>query len=66
LEQAAAAGGSSADLQRLDRLIDKVMRVCRRAEGLPASGYHPAFETLLHDAYIPGDQAAWCTSPDVP
>lgn len=65
LERVAADGGSSADVPRLDRLIGEVMRVCQRLEGLPAAGHRPAFETLVHDAYIPGDQAAWCTSPDV-
>lgn len=65
LEQTATGGGSVADVQRLDRLIEKAARVCQRVEALPAAGYRPTFETLLHDAYVPGDQAAWATSPDI-
>jgi hypothetical protein len=60
LEQAVAAAGSLADLTRLDVLIEKLERVCRRVRALPGgAGYRPAFETLVRDDYVPGDQAAW-------
>ncbi|HUU98295.1 MAG TPA: family 20 glycosylhydrolase [Phycisphaerae bacterium] len=60
LEQAARAGGSTADPVRLELLADKLKRVCRRIQALPTGTAHrPAFETLIHDAYVPGDQAAW-------
>jgi hypothetical protein len=63
LEQAAQEGGSTADLRRLELLIEKTTRVRRRIEALPAGcPVRPAFETLMHDAYVEGDQAAWRTA----
>ena len=62
LTRAAEAGGSAADVARLDLLLDSVSRVCRRLGELPASSHRPAFQTLIHDAYVPGDQAAWAAS----
>ena len=62
LEQAAATGGSTADLARLDRLHEKLERVCQRLRGLAATSFRPAFQTLVHDDYVPGDQAAWRTA----
>ncbi len=60
LEQAARAGGSAADPARLDLLIEKLERICRRIRALPTGTAHrPAFQALIHDAYVPSDQAAW-------
>jgi hypothetical protein len=61
LQRAADAGGSAADLGRLDRLREKLGRAGQRLRGLGASSFRPAFQTLVHDAYMPGDQAAWLT-----
>jgi hypothetical protein len=62
LESAAACGGSAADVQRLGGLRSAVRRVRATLEKLPsASGYRPAFETVIHPAYILDDQAAWIT-----
>ncbi len=62
LEQAAATGGSIADVHRLDGLIRRVERAGERIRRLPQGSPHrPAFETITHDAYVPGDQAAWRT-----
>lgn len=62
LEQAAIAGGSSSDLYRLDRIVERVMQAAERIRNLsPASQYRPAFGTLVHAAYLPHDQAAWAT-----
>jgi hypothetical protein len=61
LGRVAAAGGSAVDAARLDALVGKVREVCRRLEALPARGGRPAFEVLCHDAWVPGDQAAWRT-----
>jgi hypothetical protein len=63
VERAAAVGGSEADVQRLELLVDKVQRARRRIEALlKGSTYRPAFATVVHDAYVRGDQAAWCTA----
>jgi hypothetical protein len=62
LERVADMGGSAADPARLQLLIDKLKRVCRRIQALPTgTACRPAFGTLIHDAYVPGDQAAWRT-----
>jgi hypothetical protein len=59
---AAEHGGSTVDLCRLDRIQSKVREVVERIRGVRiAHVYRPAFETLIHDAYIAGDQAAWRT-----
>lgn len=63
LTRIADAGGSRADLARLDRLKEKAEAVIRRISHLPRGKYRPAFETLVHDNYIAGDQAAWRTGP---
>jgi hypothetical protein len=48
---------------RLDVLVDKVQQVQRRIECLAAdSPYRPAFETIVRDGYVHGDQAAWCAA----
>jgi hypothetical protein len=63
LTQAADSGGSRPDVRRLEVLIDKVNRVAQRIGTLlPIGPYRPAFETLIHDAYVDGDQAAWRTA----
>jgi len=62
LDRAAAAGGSTADLARLDLMREKLKRVGERIRWLPLSSYRPAFQTIVHDAYVPGDQAAWPTA----
>ena len=61
LTRAADAGGSTADLARLDRLIQRIQTVCHHLRTLP-DRYRPAFQTLLSPAYVPGDQAAWQTA----
>lgn len=62
LEQVAAQGGSVADVARLELLVRKVVQARERVRRLePGGGYRPAFETLVHDAYVAGDQAAWRT-----
>jgi hypothetical protein len=58
LQCAVAAGGSTADLARLDVLKEKLARVCTRVRRLGLL-HRPAFEILIRDAYVPGDQAAW-------
>ncbi len=60
LERVASEGGSSVDLARLDRLIRFVGEVVSRLENLGRDDpWRPAFETLVDEAYVPGDQAAW-------
>ena len=60
LEHAAAAGGSAADPARLDVLGRKLDQACQRIRALPSAGVQrPAFEVIINDAYVPGDQAAW-------
>ncbi len=61
LEQAVQCGGSQADLARLDRLAECVGQVCRRLDSLSGS-WRPAFQTLVDDHYVCGDQAAWATA----
>ena len=61
IEHAVAKGGSATDLARLDLLKEKLARACRRLTEL-GPRYRPAFQTLVHDAYVPGDQAAWQTA----
>ena len=61
LEQAIAAGGSTIDLLRLDLLQEKLARVGRRIGELNQA-YRPAFQTLIHESYVAGDQAAWRTA----
>jgi hypothetical protein len=66
LASVAEAGGSRADLSRLHRLIERVRAVIGRIEATPAnSKWRPAFETLVSDRYIAGDQANWLTG-DLP
>ncbi len=63
LREAARAGGSRADLARLHQLVEHVKLVARRIERqLGAAAFRPAFETLTHRAWTPGDQAAWRTA----
>ncbi len=60
LEAALAEGGSFADLKRLVLLIEKVDRTCARVNKRRSAAFaQPSFETLIHDAYVPGDQAGW-------
>ncbi len=62
LERIADEGGSATDLPRLDRLLEAIDRVCGRLHDLPSGeARRPAFETIIQDAYIPGDQASWRT-----
>ena len=62
LERIGGEGGSIADLGRLDHLIGTVDAVCARLRKLPAgASWRPAFETLTHEAFVPGDQGAWRT-----
>lgn len=57
---AAAAGGSTADLARLDRLQEKCTAAAQRIAALdPSSAYWPSFSSIAHDGYIRGDQAGW-------
>ncbi|MGD8453951.1 MAG: family 20 glycosylhydrolase [Phycisphaerae bacterium] len=62
LLRVAEDGGSAADVARLDILESKVERARARVSALPGGDFRPAFDTLVHDAYVPGDQAAWPTS----
>lgn len=67
LESIAAAGGSSGDPGRLERLKEKVRVAATRIEAIDAqAAYRPSFETIVHDFYIPGAQAAWRTGEDPP
>lgn len=60
LEHIVSAGGSRADLKRLDRLVMYIADVISRLENLEKdSSWRPAFETLVDKTYLPGDQAAW-------
>ena len=60
LEQAAASGGSRADPVRLERLLHAVQRVCATLSALPAdAAQRPAFEVLIEDRFVSGDQASW-------
>ena len=62
LERIAAAGGSQADVSRLDLLAEKARIVADRVRALPKGAAQlPAFETLIDDAYVPCDQMAWRT-----
>lgn len=62
LRRAAEAGGSHADLHRLDRMQEKRQTAIDRLRSLqPGGGYRPGFQTIVQDAYLPGDQAAWLT-----
>ena len=64
LERVAAGGGSAVDLKRLDVLRGRVRTVVQRMTDLaPDSAYRPAFEILMHNAYIAGDQAGWQAAP---
>lgn len=57
---AANEGGSEPDVARLDRLIQKTVQVEARVRHACAlDGARPSFETIVDDAYVPGDQAAW-------
>lgn len=60
LERVAGAGGSAADVARLERLVEKVELARERICALPlGAGQRPAFEVLIEEAYVAGDQAAW-------
>lgn len=60
LRAAAQEGGSTADIRRLDRLLEKCAAVVGRLRELDPSGpYWPSFATLVHDGYVAGDQAGW-------
>ena len=62
LEHAVSVGGSTADLRRLDVLLEKVERACARIRELAAGSIHrPAFAILTHDGFVSGDQTAWRT-----
>jgi hypothetical protein len=63
LMRAETAGGSAADVERLMRLVERIASVCERIEAVSTldTPYRPAFETLIHDGFILGDQAAWRT-----
>ncbi|MBI5865672.1 MAG: family 20 glycosylhydrolase [Planctomycetes bacterium] len=62
LKRVAAEGGSASDPARVDRLIEKVHTAAARVCTVPTSTtWLPSFETLTHDYYMPGDQAAWRT-----
>ena len=50
-------GLHDADAARLDGLQRRVGQVRDRLRAL--GDYRPSFETLIDDAYIPGDQAGW-------
>lgn len=64
LENVAAGGGSAVDLKRLDVLRARVRSVVQRMSELSAAAAcWPAFEILMHNAYVPGDQAGWQTAP---
>jgi hypothetical protein len=66
LGRIAAAGGSGADPARLERLLQKIQAAAERIETLPHyATWRPSFETITHDNYIPGDQAAWRTGERV-
>lgn len=71
-EDAEAVGGSPVDRQRLNVLLGKVDRAIARVTRVSqdalerrdtdgAIGYRPSFETLVHDHWLPRDQAAWRT-----
>lgn len=62
LMQALAGGGSRGDLHRLDRLQRRVGTIVERLRDLPVGApCRPAFETLLHERFVPGEQAGWLT-----
>lgn len=62
LMHAVAAGGSRADLNRLDLLHGKLNAVINRVQALPrGAAYRPAFEIIIHDRYVSAEQAAWLT-----
>lgn len=62
LRRVALSGGSCGDLSRLDRLQEKLAAVGARLRALSGVTWLPAFETLIHDAYVAGDEAAWRTA----
>jgi hypothetical protein len=60
----AKEGGSAADQFRIERIIGRARSVSRSCDIQPkeeCGAHRPAFETLMHEAYVPGDQAAWRT-----
>jgi hypothetical protein len=59
MESFAKLGGSSADVERANRLKQRILDVADIVEG--TSDHFPAFEVLSHSAYVRGDQAAWRT-----
>lgn len=67
LHRAVLHGGSTTDLLRLKKMGQVVERVDTwlsnpLLEASAKKGYLPAFEVLIHDAFLPGDQAAWRVS----
>ncbi|MGI8922793.1 MAG: family 20 glycosylhydrolase [Fimbriimonadales bacterium] len=56
----AALGGSQADVGRVALLRRRLHDAIVAIDKLD-NGYLPAFETITHPAYVPGDQAAWRT-----
>lgn len=64
LERVAANGGSAVDLRRLDTLCARARTVRQKLGEIGTGpGYRPTFETLMHSAYLVGDQAGWQTAP---
>ena len=61
LEKIAEEGGSLADLNRIDRVLEEIECARERIQTLPDGGWRPAFETITQRGYVPGDQAAWRT-----
>lgn len=76
-DAAEEVGGSVVDRQRLNSLLTKVDRAIARVfrvmtnieddvdEAGTGPRYRPAFETILSDAWLPRDQAAWRTGARV-
>ncbi len=62
LQHFAKQGGSAADINRLWKIRAKILEICRRIRDLKNSQDHlPAFEVLIHDGFVAGDQATWRT-----
>jgi hypothetical protein len=59
LQSVATRGGSSADVTRLEVLLQKVEVARMRIRALlPGAPQRPAFAVLVQDGYVPGDQIA--------
>lgn len=61
VEAAALGGGSRVDGARLDVLLRHVAEVVGRIQALDLAGgrWLPAFEWLVMDGYVPGEQSGW-------